>query len=56
MLNNMEVAQIKRIKINQVNTRNSTLFLNILSETKNMLNHAAGLWHAHMKLTTNPKN
>jgi hypothetical protein len=56
MLNNMEVAQIKRIKINQVNTRNSTLFLNILSETKNMLNHAAGLLHAHMKLTTNPKN
>lgn len=56
MLDNMEVAQIKRIKINQVNTRNSILFLNILSETKNMLNHAAGLLHAHMKLTTNPKN
>jgi hypothetical protein len=56
MLNNMEVAQIKRIKTNQVNTRNSILFLNILSETKNILNHAAGLLHAHIQLTTNLKN
>lgn len=52
LLNNMEVAQIKRIKANHVNTRNSVLFLNILSETKNMLNHASGLFNSYINLTT----
>jgi hypothetical protein len=56
MLNSMEVAQIKRIKTHQVNTRNSILFLNILSETKNMLNHTTGLFHSYIQLTTNLKN
>ncbi|WP_372946910.1 hypothetical protein [Mariniphaga sp.] len=55
MLNRMEVAQIKRIKSNQVNTRNSILFLNILSETKNMLNHASGLLISYNKLTSEAK-
>lgn len=56
LLNNMEVAQIKRIKTNQVNTRNSVLFLNILSETKNMLNHASGLFNSYINLTTKLNN
>ncbi len=55
MLNRMEVAQIKRIKSNQVNTRNSILFLNILSETKNMLNHASALLISYNKLTSEAK-
>lgn len=55
LLNNMEVAQIKRIKTKQVNTRNSILFLNTLSETKNMLNHASGLFNSYINLTTNLK-
>lgn len=56
LLNSMEVAQIKRIKSNQVNTRNSILFLNILSETKNMLNHASGLLNSYIKLNSGSKN
>jgi Na+/phosphate symporter len=56
MLNNMEVAQIKRIKSNQVNTRNSILFLNIISETKNLLNHASGLFYSYIHLTIKLKN
>jgi Na+/phosphate symporter len=50
LLENLEVAQIKRIKTNQVNTRNSILFLNTLSETKNMLNQSANLLKAYQNL------
>jgi Na+/phosphate symporter len=56
LLNSMEVAQINRIKTSQVNTRNSILFLNILSETKNMLNHASGLLNSYIKLISGSKN
>ncbi|MBW6535282.1 MAG: hypothetical protein K0B11_09755 [Mariniphaga sp.] len=52
LLEGMEVAQIKRIKTNQVNTRNSILFLNTLSETKNMLNQSANLLKAYQNLLT----
>jgi len=52
MLENMEVAQIKRIKTKQVNTRNSVLFLNTLSETKNMLNQNESLVKSYKNLTT----
>jgi Na+/phosphate symporter len=38
-LENMEVAQIKRIKAKLVNTRNSILFFNTITETKNLLLH-----------------
>jgi hypothetical protein len=55
LLNSMEVAQINRIKTSQVNTRNSILFLNILSETKNMLNHASGLLNSYIKLISGSK-
>jgi hypothetical protein len=43
----MEVAQIKRIKAREVNTRNSVLFFNTISETKNMLLHAINLMKSH---------
>lgn len=51
-LENMGVEQIKRIKTNQINNRNSILFLNILSETKNMLSHTSGLFNSYIHLTT----
>jgi Na+/phosphate symporter len=38
-LNKFEKAQIKRIKAKEVNTRNSILFFNTLTETKNLLLH-----------------
>ena len=42
-LSGFEKAQIKRIKAQQVNTRNSLLYFNIISETKNMLLHSINL-------------
>lgn len=50
------IEQIKRIKTNQVNTRNSILFLNILSETKNMLNNTMGLFQSYIHLVSKLKN
>jgi phosphate/sulfate permease len=47
ILEKMEVAQIKRIKAREINTRNSVLFFNIITETKNMLLHAINLIKAH---------
>jgi len=38
-LGKMEKAQIKRIKAKEVNTRNSMLFFNTITETKNLLLH-----------------
>lgn len=52
ILEKMEVTQIKRIKTKQVNTRNSVLFLNTLSETKNMLNQTESLVKSYQNLTT----
>ena len=46
-LEKMEIAQIKRIKAREINTRNSVLFFNTISETKNMLLHAINLIKAH---------
>jgi phosphate/sulfate permease len=46
-LERMEVAQIKRIKAREINTRNSVLFFNIITETKNMLLHSINLIKAH---------
>lgn len=46
-LEKMEVAQIKRIKAREINTRNSVLFFNIITETKNMLLHAINLIKSH---------
>ena len=46
-LEKMEVAQIKRIKAREVNTRNAVLYFNIITETKNMLLHAINLIKSH---------
>ncbi|SHF47208.1 Phosphate transporter family protein [Mariniphaga anaerophila] len=47
LLEGMEITQIKRIKAREINTRNSVLFFNTISETKNMLLHAINLIKAH---------
>jgi phosphate/sulfate permease len=52
MLETMEIAQIKRIKAREINTRNSVLYFNTISETKNMLLHAINLIKAHRDFIT----
>jgi hypothetical protein len=54
-LSQLEKAQIKRIKNKDVNMRNSVLFFNIVSETKNLLMHYINLIKAHRDFTTNTK-
>jgi Na+/phosphate symporter len=51
-LEKMEIAQIKRIKAKEVNTRNSVLFFNTITETKNMLLHAINLIKSHRDFIT----
>ncbi len=46
-LKKTEKNQIKRIKTKDVNTRNSMLYFNINSETKNLLLHSINLIKAH---------
>jgi hypothetical protein len=48
----MEIAQIKRIKAKAVNTRNSVLYFNTITETKNMLLHAINLMKSHRDFIT----
>ena len=51
-----EKNQIKRIKLEKANTRNSVLYFNINSETKNLLLHTINLIKAHrdfVKFTQN---
>lgn len=43
----IEKGQIKRIKNREVNTRNSLLFFNTLTETKNLLLHSVNLVKSH---------
>lgn len=50
VLERMEKAQIQRTKSGQVNTRNSILYLNTLTETENMLNYAMSLLKTCQKL------
>ncbi len=52
LLADYEKAQIKRIKAQLVNTRNSILYFNILSETKNMLLHFINLFKAYRDFIT----
>ena len=47
LLLEIEKVQIKRIKNREVNTRNSILFFNTLSETKNLLLHSINLVKAY---------
>ncbi len=42
----LEKSQIKRIRIQEVNTRNAVLFFNILTETKNLLMNYVNLIRA----------
>ncbi|WP_347839010.1 inorganic phosphate transporter [uncultured Draconibacterium sp.] len=51
-LKKTEKNQIKRIKSKNVNTRNSVLFFNINSETKNLLMHSINLIKAHRDFVT----
>ncbi len=51
-LSKLEKTQIKRIKAAEVNTRNSLLFFNIISETKNLLMHMVNLLKAHRDFIT----
>ncbi len=51
-LEKMEINQIKRIKSREVNTRNSVLFFNTITETKNMLLHAINLIKSHRDFIT----
>jgi phosphate/sulfate permease len=51
-LEKIEITQIKRIKAQEVNTRNSVLFFNVITETKNMLLHAINLIKAHRDFIT----
>jgi Na+/phosphate symporter len=51
-LGEIEKAQIKRIKGLLVNTRNSVLFFNTISETKNMLLHYVNLVKAYRDFIT----
>ena len=51
-LEKMEIAQIKRIKAKEVNTRNSMLYFNTITETKNMLLHAINLLKSHRDFIT----
>jgi phosphate/sulfate permease len=51
-----EKNQINRIKNKTVNTRNSVLFFNINSETKNMLLHSINLIKAHRDFVTFSEN
>lgn len=46
-LQRSEKAQIKRIKDKTVNTRNSMLYFNVNSETKNLLLHSINMVKAH---------
>ncbi len=52
-LSKSEKAQIRRIKGNKINTRNSVLYFNTLSETKNMLLQTINLIKSHRDFVTN---
>jgi phosphate/sulfate permease len=52
LLSEFEKAQIKRIKGQSVNTRNSVLFFNTITETKNMLLHYINLIKAYRDFIT----
>jgi phosphate/sulfate permease len=52
LLGEFEKAQIKRIKDKTVNTRNSVLFFNIITETKNMLLHYINLIKSYRDFIT----
>ncbi len=54
-LTDLERSQIKRIKNKEVNTRNSMLFFNVVSETKNLLMHYINLVKAQRDFFQNAK-
>lgn len=54
-MSELEKLQIKRIKNKEVNTRNSVLFFNILSETKNHLFHSVNISKAYRDFVLHSK-
>jgi Na+/phosphate symporter len=48
--------QVKRIKANEVGTRNSMLYLGLLSESKNLLLHTINVLKAQRDFATHVKN
>ncbi len=55
VLGKMEKAQIKRIKAKLVNTKNSILYFNTITETKNMLLHFINLVKSYRDFVTSTK-
>ncbi|QZE12835.1 inorganic phosphate transporter [Halosquirtibacter laminarini] len=51
----LERMQIRRIKAKEVNTRNSVLYFNILSESKNILFHTVNVIKAYRDLVKNSR-
>lgn len=54
-MSELEKLQIKRIKNKEVNTRNSVLFFNVLSETKNHLFHSVNISKAYRDFVLHSK-
>jgi Na+/phosphate symporter len=55
LLDEMEKVQIKRIKLQETNTRNSVLFFNTISESKNLLLHFVNVVKAYRDFVTATK-
>ena len=55
VLGKLEKAQIKRIKAKLVNTKNSILYFNTITETKNMLLHFINVVKAYRDFVTSTK-
>lgn len=51
-IDTLRKKQVKRIKANEVGTRNSMLFLSILSESKNLVLHSVNLLKSHRDFTS----
>ncbi len=51
-IDTLQKKQVKRIKANEVGTRNSMLFLSILSESKNLVLQSVNLLKAHRDFTS----
>jgi len=52
-IDTLQKKQVKRIKANEVGTRNSMLFLAILSESKNLVLQSVNLFKSHRDFSTN---
>lgn len=55
-IDTLRKKQVKRIKANEVGTRNSMLFLGILAESKNLLLHSVNVLKSHRDFTDTTAN